>query len=220
MKRVTRNRMNSRGFTIVELMVATTVFTVIMVTVASVLVMFANSQKKAINETAVQNVTREFVDRVAQSLQFEGKSVAAISNADGTQGYCIGTTRYSYALGRQITSSSPHAAMVDRSTIGCGGAAQALRTGSTFAGTELLSDGMRVANFNVSNDGQGLYTIQLRVVFGADDLLCSQAVSGSCTSNSTMSAANLARPDLECKVGADSRFCAASELSSTVRSRL
>jgi len=210
----------SRGFTIVELMVATTVFTVIMVTVASVLVVFGNSQRKAINETNVQNATRDFVDRVAQSLQFEGKSVAGISNADGTQGYCIGTTRYSFAPGRLVTSSSTHAAVVDRTTIGCGGAAQALRTGGTITGTELLGERMRVANFAVSDIGQGLFTIQLRIVYGEDDLLCSQAVSGSCTSNGAMSTANLARPDLECKAGVDSRFCAVSELSTTVRSRL
>lgn len=220
-------RQDQRGFTIIELMVATTVFTVIMATVAAMLVQYSNSQRKAVNETAVQNVARDVIDRASQSLQFEGRSgsVTALSSTDNTTGYCIGTTRYSVALGRQVTSSATHAAMVDRSGIGCGGTAQLVRTATSgLAGTELVANQMRMAHFDITSAQAGLYTVTVRVVFGATDLLCSQSAGVSCNPNdnevSTVFDGRDIPADTECKAGEDGRFCAVSELATTVRSRL
>lgn len=220
-------RRDQRGFTIIELMVATTVFTVIMATVAAMLVQYSNSQRKAVNETAAQNVARDVIDRVSQSLQFEGRagSVTALSSTDNTVGYCIGTTRYSVALGRQVMSAATHAAMVDRSGIGCGGTAQPVRTATSgLAGTELMASQMRMANFDITSPQAGLYTVTVRVVFGATDLLCSQSASVSCDQGneetSTVFDGKDIPADTECKAGKDGRFCAVSELATTVRSRL
>lgn len=218
-------RRDQRGFTLVELMVATTVFTVIMASVAAMLVQYSNSQRKAVNETTVQNAARDVVDRVSQSLQFEGRTVTGLTSADNTIGYCIGTTRYSVALGRQVTSSSTHAAMVDQVGIGCGGSAQQVRTATSgLLGTELMGGQMRVARFEVTSSQAGLYTVTLRVVYGATDLLCSQAASVSCSKDnngtSTVFDGKDIPGDTECKAGNDARFCAVSELATTVRSRL
>lgn len=218
-------RRDQRGFTLVELMVATTVFTVIMATVAAMLVQYSNSQRKAVNETAVQNVARDVIDRVSQSLQFEGRSVTALSSTDNTIGYCIGTTRYSVALGRQVTTSTTHAAMVDRTGIGCGGSAQLVRTATSgLMGTELVGNQMRMASFDITSAQTGLYSVTLRVVFGATDLLCSQSASVSCNPADNATSAifdgeNIPA-DTACKTGKDGRFCAVSELATTVRSRL
>lgn len=218
-------RRDQRGFTLVELMVATTVFTVIMATVAAMLVQYSNSQRKAVNETAVQNVARDVIDQVSQSLQFEGRSVTALSSTDNTIGYCIGTTRYSVALGRQVTTSTTHAAMVDRTGIGCGGSAQLVRTATSgLVGTELVGNQMRMANFDITSAQTGLYSVTLRVVFGATDLLCSQSASVSCNpadnATSTIFDGENIPADTTCKTGKDGRFCAVSELATTVRSRL
>lgn len=214
-------RKDRRGFTIIELMVATTVFTIIMTVVAAMLVQYSNSQRKAANESAVQNVARDFADQVGQALQFSRGEFSPITNADGTGGYCVGGTyRFSVAYGRQRTTGTTHGAMVDRAGLNCSAGAQALITGTTFSGTELLSQGMRVARFDITTAGSGLYTLTMRIVYGDDDLLCSPAVSGSCTSDAVMNPVDLARTDIECKSGKDARFCAVSELSTTVRSRL
>jgi hypothetical protein len=83
---------------------------------------------------------------------------------------------------------------------------------------------MRLAKLSVTEVGSSsLYQIDVRVVYGADDLLCSpNEVAGSCTNIKAMpSGKDYQYPDLQCKPKiSGSQFCAASELSSTVEKRI
>lgn len=127
---------SSSGFTIVELMIALTILSVILVIGTVVLIQIGALYSKGINAADLQNANRNIVADVSGQLQFSGKvpsgctfndlshvppldassttcyfSTANIHNiADGTTervyAYCIANTRYTYVLGRELGTDS------------------------------------------------------------------------------------------------------------------
>lgn len=226
------------GFTIIELMMATLVFSVIMLVAAGTVVRFTNNFQKGMTQTATQNVARSTVELISQQLQFIGNGDGfgpLISTLGGpSKGYCIQGTQYSYVLGTQLQDQIEHALVERRGMAdGCDGQPQNLTTGSV-SGKELLGPHMRLARFHVANatnpDGSSnplLYRVSVKVVYGDDDLLCvTGATSGAKSCNSDQPLANVrylpeAEIDkLQCKTQKGSQFCAVSDISTTVQRRL
>lgn len=235
-------RRSSEGFTIIELMMATMVFSVIMLIAAGTVVRFTNNFQKGVTQTTTQAVARGLADNITQQLQFVG-SMSGFRALDApvgsmSKGYCVHGNQYSYVLGKQLDTETQHA-LVERTGTGdgCGGVAQNLS--GSVSGKELLVPNMRLAKFTVINDaddndaGDGsanpkLYKFSVRVVYGDDDLLCISGVNNGsakdCNSKSPMS--NVSSLDtselsrLSCKSQIGSQFCAVSEISTTVKNRL
>lgn len=211
------------GFTLVEMMVALSVLATIITVVAVVVTRFNVSNRRAVTQTTTLTTTRAIESQMSELLQFTDiTSVALPGGSTNSRAYCIGDQRVSYLIGRQYTSDVTHALVIDRTGIGCGGSGLSLE--SAIPGgvnyTEYLGENMRLSRFDITVVSSNLYEVVVRVVYGDDDLLCSPAVVASCTSSTTMSAADLKRNDLQCKVGTGSEFCAVTELLTTVRSRL
>lgn len=211
------------GFTIVELLIATLVFSMVMLLITIGVLSFTRAYYKGVNQSNVQNTARTVLEGIAQSIQFSGDTVTSpISNAaDGSQGFCLGGTRYSYVLGLQLTDETPDNSLSQtkhalvRDDIGlCGGlSAQLLQTSSvTPSGTELLSPNMRLAKLSVSRNGTSdVYKVVIRVVYGDDDLLFSP--SGN--------SAGPKADDATCRSDVSgSEYCAVSELSTNVKKRI
>jgi len=197
---------SNQGFTIVELLVATLVFSIVLLTVTLGIVQISRVYYKGINEADVQNTARSIMDTVTQSIQFSGATVTATPTAQigALQAFCIGNTQYNYRLGYQLVDSSPGTnqttlALASKDSVsGCEGAA------ASNGGKEFLSPNMRLSNLKVTEiSPDRLYKVTVRVVFGDDDLL----------NNPT--AANAS-----CKSTAGSQFCSVSELTSTVYKRV
>lgn len=235
-------RKKQNGFTIIELMMATMVFSVIMLVAAGTVVRFTNNFQKGLTQAATQNAARSTMDLISQQLQFigDGNGFRPLSSSEfASKGYCIQGTQYSYILGRELPDQT-HYGLVERRGMGdgCGGTPQDLSSGSV-TGSELIGPQMRLAKFTVVNDADPsdeadgsmnplLYKIHIKVVYGDDDLLCLAGVNDgsardcnsrqSLTNVENMSSGELAR--LQCKTQRGSQFCAVSELSTTVQRRL
>jgi len=244
---ISRYRLNiwrqEKGFTIVELMIATLVFSVILLVAAGTVVRFTSNFQKGVTQTATQNAARSTVDLISQQLQFigDGNGFSKLSLPSGgiTKGYCIQGTQYSYILGRELQDQVPYVLVEKRGTgDNCTGQPQDLLSGSV-SGSELLSPHMRLAKFTVINDADPndaadgsnnplLYKINIKVVYGDDDLLCVSGVTdGSardCSSGQPLAnVSSLSESDLgklQCKTQRGSQFCAVSELSTTVQRRV
>jgi prepilin-type N-terminal cleavage/methylation domain-containing protein len=224
------------GFTIIELMIATLVFSVIMLVAAGTVVRFTNNFQKGLTQTATQNAARSTTDTISQRLQFigDGNGFRELPSPEGSnsKGYCIQGTQFSYILGQQLEDQIPRV-LIERSGMddACGGEAQNILSAST-SGKELLGPHMRLAKFDVRNNTNNslLYNIDITVVYGAPDLLCIKDVhDGSakdCTSTDVMTDTEVASLDegtlakLQCKSQKGSEYCAVSELSTTVQRRL
>lgn len=225
------------GFTIVELLIATTVFGVVLLLATMGLIQVGKTYSKGINSSDTQGAARAIVDDVAQAIQFSGGGINLPADAGAwkvnwtTAGgdpvtsqvkfFCTQEKRYIYVAGPELTDTN-HVFMSDDKGIGKG----CPTPGSWPAdATELFRPNMRVSKFKI-NGNQGspsLYNIEVRVVFGDDDLICSPG-QNNCSGNTET---DFGPPDvatmpedLACKTTVGSQFCGFSELSTSVQKRL
>ena len=215
----------SKGFTIIELMFATVVFSVVLLICSFALLQIGRTYYKGVTASKTQENSRSVIDEISRGIQFSGSSIAP--TIGGSSVFCIGDQRYSYKLNQQVEDNSPfsthqgyHALVVD-SFPGCnsGTPSQDLNSNS-ISGRELLGQHMRLNKLSVTQvtDQTNLYNISIRVVYGDDDLLCSPSAN-DCSSSTTST--NLENTDITCKsIRAGTQFCAVSELNTVVQKRL
>lgn len=109
---------NQRGFTIVELMIATSVLSVMLILVTIIMISIGNLYYKGINQARIQENVRNITTDVSNNLQLsnsipQNKDTLAVGGGtiSGVSAYCIGTTRYTYVIdaqiGHQIYAPSP-----------------------------------------------------------------------------------------------------------------
>ncbi len=214
------------GFTIVEMMMATMVFSVIMLVAAGTVVRFTTNFQRGVIATTTQNTARSVIDTISQSLQLYGDNFSNTAT-----GYCIGSTAYSYVLGRQLRSDGQRHVLVEQKEglpLGCGTIQNLASNPANPAGQELLSENMRLAQFDITPRNDGLFDLTIRVVYGDDDLLCVAGVNDSsakdCSSPSPMAnVASLSKEELknlQCKGQKGSQYCAVSEITTTIQRRV
>jgi prepilin-type N-terminal cleavage/methylation domain-containing protein len=202
---------STRGFTIVELMIATSVFAVVLLLCTYGLLEIGRAYYKGVTIARTQETARSITDSVVQALQFNGGEVVV-----GQPGWhCIGTKRYSYAIDRQLTDTN-HALVTDIPSSSCSSGTGALGlTGALPAGSqELLAVRTRLARFDITpiTAGDGTYRVTVRVVSGEDDLLEDRNGDGTITTADNPIACRLER--------AGSKYCAVSELTTVVQKRV
>ncbi len=204
------------GFTIIELMVATAVFATVLLVVTGGILQITRLYLKGVTTANTQNTARAVIDTVSQAIQFGGGTVVPTSDGVATptspKVFCIGNQRFTYTIGWQLTDDSPDAtrhqsyhSLVQDNRSGCSSeTTQPLNTQSV-SGRELLAPNMRLSKLNVVPVGDNLYRVEVRVVYGDDDLL-QEPVDG---------------PGTTCvNESAGTQFCAISELSTVVTKRV
>ncbi len=192
---------NNKGFTIIELLIATAVFSVVLMLVTYGILQIGKSYYKGINATRTQEVARNVIEEISRAIQFSGGQVTNTSPGSPRH-FCVDNNRFSYALDQQVgPNNAPNALVVDKQA-SCT-APLDLNVAPPAGARSLLPTGMRLAKMEVTkqNYGQNLYTVTVRVVYGDTDLL-DPATHSSCRST------------------AGSQFCAVSELSTTVQKRI
>ena len=213
------------GFTVIELLIATAVFSVVLLLVAEGILSFNNVYYKGITQSNTQNAARSVLENISQAIQFSGGAVTSPITANGSsKGFCIGGQRYSYLLGQELvdsgtlgTDQAHHVLVQDSPNGGCGGTnaqdVASLPVNLTAnEGVELLSQHMRLAKLTVSQlSGTDLYQVEVRVAYGDNAFLYSP--SGN--------ALGPVAPDATCHADwAGAQFCATAELSTVVEQRI
>lgn len=234
-KKINRNINKSEGFTIVELLIATVIFSMVLLLVTTGVLEISKVYYKGVTDSNTQTVATNIVDTVAQAIQFDGGAVQttpASAPAGTSYAFCVGNQRFSYYPGYELINSSPvngqdetNHSIVEDNSAGC--TAQNM-TGSV-QGRELMGQNMRLSSVSVTcalpsgicNDVPGAilaYRVQVRVVYGSDDLLFSPTLSQQSASNAAQAAAT----DAQCagsNTGGD-QFCSQSDLSTIVVKRV
>ncbi len=128
----TKRLKSDSGFTIVELMIALSVLSTILIMSTVILIQIGNLYKKGVNAADLQNTTRNAISDLTSSIQYGGSkpyplagpctplTCYAVKNVKVVAGvprdiysYCIDTTRYSYVLNREQGTDSSKAADTD-----------------------------------------------------------------------------------------------------------
>jgi prepilin-type N-terminal cleavage/methylation domain-containing protein len=202
-----------KGFTIVELMIATAVFSVVLLLVTVGIVQVTQVYYKGITEANTQNTARAIIETVSQAIQFSGGNVTLTpspTSPDTTYSFCVGNQQFTYRLAWQVENhldtnnkQTWHAMVQGSSTGSCGSTAPDL-TQENISGRDLVGEHMRLSKMTVESLGQNMYRVSVKVVYGDSDLLNNPTgTNASCLG-----------------LHAGSAFCAASELSTTVVKRV
>lgn len=203
----------SRGFTIIELMVATAVFAIVLVVVTTGIIQVTRVYYKGITESTTQETARSVIDTISQAIQFSGSDVVPTTapSAGVPAQFCVGNQQFSYVLGYQVKDDpvvaqfeSYHSLVVD-TLAGCSSSStpQDVRS-QTVTGRELLGPRMRLSNLSVTSLGSNLYRVNVRVVYGDSDLLNNPTATNAACQG----------------VRAGTQFCAVSDLSTVVIKRV
>lgn len=205
---------NSKGFTLIELMIATLIFSLVLVVILSAFVQISRLFYKGVNLTRTQEDSRQIVQDISDDIKFAqniSTNLAASYNTPGPGYFCIGLHRYKYRLGYQLGSSAVNDFGIIRDTVSVGSGCT-----SGAAGTdqiELLDNGMQLNKLNVTCNG-GRCLVNVHVVFygGAPDLFASTYPGYS--SNKWQA------PDAQCTGNLeDTQYCATADYNSTVLQR-
>ncbi len=188
-----------QGFTIVELLIATASFSLILLLLTSMIIRVGQSFQKGIIMSKTQETARAIISDITHSIQFSSAGVSS-----GANYYCAGSQRYIYKLGSQVAEGTPvgtqvrHALLTDTPAACSGGSPLSSQR-------ELLPAHMRLAKLSITPNGTtGPYTVTVRIVYGDDDLLTNPAAS-----------------DARCRgLTSGTQFCATSELTTIVSKRL
>lgn len=223
---------NHDGFTIVELLIATAVLSIILLISTVLISNIGNLYYKGVNEARTQDDTRAIVDEVTQHLELSQQ--APTTSAPTTPGYgtvaayCTDNTRYTYVTGPKIgnpyplgSSGRPFLHILWRDKFPSGNAClPADLTSPTPSnhhggtdGVELIGPNSRLTSFCIAglsatpanpctSAGGSPYTISVGVAFGDDDLLNLNGLASTCKGN----------------VG--DRFCATASLTTTAAQRV
>jgi prepilin-type N-terminal cleavage/methylation domain-containing protein len=228
------------GFTIVELMIATSVVSVLLLLATVILINVGNLYYKGITQSRVQDNARAITDEISQQLKLTSSVVT--TSRGHTTSYCIGTTRYSVVVGPQIGSDatqqqSKHILWRDKlDSNSCptppagsplnknfGGNRQFDASGSE--GSELIAHRGRLTEFSIS--GSSPYTITINEAVADNDQLCDVNTPGECTTSAkTVQMTALINGgiapgyEFRCKGKTSQHFCATANLTTTVVRRL
>jgi prepilin-type N-terminal cleavage/methylation domain-containing protein len=210
------------GFTIVELMIATLVFSMVLLVITYGVVHFTTDYYRGINNSTTQTATQNAIDSISQSIQFSAGGTTA---SDSTH-FCAGGKVFMYDLGTEFTGT---ATSTNRGLYEQDADASCSDPGTPSGGTELLGKNMRVADVSVQSDDATDPTvpwqITLRIAYGDSDLLCSLALNGDtggCDSSSSNFAAtdNFAADDMLCRSQIGSQFCSVVVLNTIAQQRI
>ncbi len=183
---------HNKGFTVVELLIATTVFSVVLLVISSGLIYIGKVYYKTTAQSKVQDATRAIVDEISQNLQFTNGDLTILPNR-----ICVGDTGYKFA-------SVPSAQVL--------GSTHALQrvsscTGAPIDGKELVPQGMYLYGLSITEpvSGQGIYKVMVHLVSlpEGEPLFGGELFSGG-----------------SCKAVPGSEYCASVKLETTVISRL
>lgn len=208
------------GFTIIELMIATAVFSVVLLLCTYAVLSIGRAYYRGVITTRTQETARGIMEEITDSIRFGGAEVTKLEDHDGVEAFCIGQLQFSYRLDTQL---------VERPSVGGDKRpedepAPEPETGTAYkvfnkhkpcygladvsamdkSGTELLRLRMRLDKLSIDAvpGSPGIYKVVVRVIHGEKDLL--EGATG----------------EQVCKQErAGSEYCAVSELSTIVERR-
>ena len=224
MKLTRTQALDVRGFTILEMLIAVTVFSTMLLLATSGIVHLGRIYYKGLITSKTQEVSRNIIAETSQTIQLVGNATRSADTDSGainfdasTKAVCIGNVRFTYIDGplssRLRDGEAAHVLWVDKLLPGSAcydldltrSNPSDVSRGSdpSFPGREMMATNMRLREFSIIELSPSVYTIKVDVTFGDLDLFAGPGIDDSCV-----------------PINAGGRFCANSELQTIVKVRL
>ena len=223
-----RRHRKEAGFTVVELMIATVVFTSILLVITTAVLRFSAAYYRSVRTTATQETARSIADTVSRALELGsdnyedyGQAFAAPPGMAGAsvRYFCAGGKVFAYQAGASYEQgSSIGLAMSDNNSGAC-----RFDTAAAWESLpnrrQLLPTGMRLASFEIGQMPSGLKSISIVTASADLDLLCESSGS-ACTPIGSDDGVVSAGSRLTCAATEGSEYCAVSKINTVVGRRL
>ncbi|MBI2589215.1 prepilin-type N-terminal cleavage/methylation domain-containing protein [Candidatus Saccharibacteria bacterium] len=216
---------SSGGFTIVELLIATAVFSLVLMTALAGFLQIGRLFYQGVSSTQTQSVVNQLFQDIVGNFQ-TAANISSPQNAGGYSYYCIGNSRYTYNIGKKVNlaDTPKHAPLAAGGNFGllkdvlpgataCATPCDDLAGGACPAGAvafnqpiEILGNNMRLESFNLQQNlsvSPNFYNVSVVVAYGDDELLDFTVANDPST--------------VFCKGGSSNQqFCAVSRLATGV----
>lgn len=200
------------GFTIIELLIATAVFSVVLVIVMASFIQISRIFYKGVNMSNTQDDTRNALTDLASDIRFASTTPATVDSGSTSSGtFCIGAHLYAYYTGQQVGTSSNPAGIYRED-----GNANVCPASITLSkADQLLGSGMQLNYLHIDCNGT-ICHLKTHVIFygGTPDGLFA-------TNNSTFANTPWLAPDADCTGSlTSSQYCATADFKRTVLQRI
>jgi prepilin-type N-terminal cleavage/methylation domain-containing protein len=183
----------SKGFTIIELLIATSIFAVVLIVALGGFYGIGQLFYKGVTASQTQVIAQDILNDISGKVQLAA-SVSPLQQGNGYNYFCAGGNRYTFIINQKVDlsatpdySAGGNFGLVKDNLLGAGACA-APCTSSCPGGsvpindasnpTELLGDNMRIDQLDIEipYDSSGLfnpnlYNIKMVVVYGDDSAL-------------------------------------------------
>lgn len=179
------SKQSRKGFTIIELMIAISIFAAAMTLVLAGVIFIARQYQQASNRVALEDASRNVHQQVLQSIQFSGIDTESATSGSYTA-TCVGNIMYVYgaraANGAVIANSADYTAQAEglfvKDNLNSCNSADV----STANARNILPTGAKVAGFSVS--AAGAVSTQFAkaptdlLSFNAGEVTCNTTITG------------------------------------------
>ena len=170
------------GFTIIELVIATAVFSVVLLIATVAVIMVTNSYVKGDVQAETQDTARSILTTISQDIQFNTASsvnLGTYNSVTNIGDFCLGNDVYVYQLGDEIGGVKSdgtkvyHALLEFSGTGTCPPGTDTGYLGAPQSGDdiahELLAQNMILETLNIAKiAGTKAYSIKLTVAYGSN----------------------------------------------------
>lgn len=196
------------GFTVIELLLATAVFSVVIVVALAGFLGIGRVFYKGVNLTQSKQTAQKMLDIVTNDIQSASTPVFSGTASNDRNYYCVGHIRYTYKINNliDITDSTTYDTtekfgLMRDSLPGTSGCANPFDGSGAIAPqnpSELLGNYMRLNKFDIKPipSSTNVYTVTIKITTGDDSTLNED---GTCDSNLSKS-----------------QYCSQTELTTTV----
>ena len=186
---------NPKGFTIIELLVATSIFSAILLVLTQVVIRLSGTYYHGVIQNQTLNVAKNITNNIVQQIQFTGGDIIFPGNPtypftssisdDAVQSYesylCIGNNQYVYQLGGRFDNISSQGSLAMSYNPQCSNGGPSIRDNewdfrvknlakniSSNYYVNLIPQGMRLVKFDIAHQFGNLYKVDVMVASGPD----------------------------------------------------
>jgi prepilin-type N-terminal cleavage/methylation domain-containing protein len=227
MKKISKQQ---SGFTIIELLVATTIFSIVLVVIVASFLQVGRMFYKGVSINNTNEAARNLVDDIANDVRLSKSSLYADPAPDSADSskkfFCVGQHRYTYKLNTQVRDNdiNPTSGNISARTMSAGVVQDSTggncQDPSHLNGTnasQVLGPDMRLNALDVAKNATGsAVRIHAHILFyGTDDNVFSSIAHPA--DNDTDHAASLSDPKAFCSGNLlSTQFCSVADIDTNI----
>jgi prepilin-type N-terminal cleavage/methylation domain-containing protein len=177
---------NNGGFTVVELMIAISVFATAMTLILAGVIFISRQYQQTSNKVQLEDASRTVHQQITQSIQFSGRDVSAKIPNGQYSARCVGNYMYIYSSAEPVSNQTVYASMSEGLYVKDNANNCAASDINITGATNLLPKGAKVVKFEITTTGttSSLSTTfskspaDILVFSGPGDVRCDSASKG------------------------------------------